>query len=259
MKTKFTVSNVLTTSWKALVSQVWILAGLMIGYIIFSLILSLVLSPMLASSWVGNFLLQLFSIAISLIFSLGYTKNLFQALDGDEPLFSAYGQQARKIGTYFVSNLLAGLASMLVAALFLAPYVCWLVVQFPFFQDFLNSILYQRMPDLSDGQPILYAMLGGIVLCLPAMYISIRFMFTLAFIVDEDTGIIESLRKSWAITKGQALPLFLLGLLSVVVIVVSVLLFFIGLFISVPLICLVYCCLFRELNKVLPAEESLLE
>ncbi|MDR1937942.1 MAG: glycerophosphoryl diester phosphodiesterase membrane domain-containing protein [Tannerellaceae bacterium] len=257
MKTKFTVSNVLATSWKALFSQIWILAGLMIGFIIFSLILSLVLSPMLASSLVGNFLLQLFSIAISLIFSLGYTKNLFQALDGDEPQFSAYGQQARKIGTYFVSNLLVSLSCMVVASIFLAPYFYWLF-RFPFIQEFVDAVRSNQVSDIA-GASIFYAVLGGIVLCLPAIYLYIRMMFFQAFIVDEDTGIIESIRKSWEITKGQVLPLFLLGLLSIALIVAGTFLFIVGLFVTVPLIYLMYCCVFRKLNGVVQHEESLLE
>jgi hypothetical protein len=248
MESKFTVSNVLATSWKALVSQIWILAGLLIGYIIFSLILSLVLSPMLGSSVGGQLLLQLFNIALSLIFTLGYVKNLFQTLDGDEPQFSAYGQQARKIGTYFVASLLRGIAIGVVALLFLLPYFYWLSTQYPFIKDFAEAIIQQRAPEAVSGASIFYVILGGLVLCLPAMYLSIRTMFVEALIVDEDTGIIESIRKSWEMTKGQLLPLVLAGLLVIALTIAGFLLFFIGLFVAIPLIYLIYCCIYRQLS-----------
>ena len=110
--------------------------------------------------------INLISCIISCIFALGYMKNIFQALDGEEPQFSAYGQQARKIITYFVANLFMGIIVVFGICLFI----------------------------------------------IPGIYLALRLQFFTAFIVEEDTGIIESLKRSWEITRGQGMPLFMLML-----------------------------------------------
>jgi hypothetical protein len=248
MEPKFTIPNVLRISWKALISQVWALAGLMIGYVLLSFTLSAVLSPVLSSSGAGAFIFQLLNLIISLIFIVGYLKNLFQALDGDEPSFSAYGQQARKIGVYFVSNLLGGISVLIAAGLFLAPYF-YLLGQSTFIGE-ISFDMNSGLPNLPGGHgaALCGILAGALVLLLPAFYIAIRFMFYPAFIVEEDTGIIESLKKSWEITKGQELPLFLLGLVSFGIIIAGLLLFIVGLFVAVPLIYMMFCYTFRKLK-----------
>lgn len=72
-------------------------------------------------SIVGTIVINLISCIISCIFALGYMKNIFQALDGEEPQFSAYGQQARKIITYFVANLFMGIIVVFGICLFIIP------------------------------------------------------------------------------------------------------------------------------------------
>ncbi|MDR2811102.1 MAG: DUF975 family protein [Tannerellaceae bacterium] len=253
MESKFTIINVLRTSWSTLVSQIWILAGLLIGYVLLSFIIGAV-SPALSSFWPGVFILNILSVIISLIFSLGYLKNLFQALDGDEPRFSAYGQQAHKILTYFVSGLLMGVLIFIVLGIFLLPYF-YLLYNFSFVREMIdgfNAIFAgsNYLPELPEGSVLTFIILalGGLCLSLPAVYISIRFMFYQAFIVEDNAGIIESLEKSWKITQGHTLRLFLLGLVMLGLIIAGLLVFIVGIFVAIPLTQLMYCSVFRKLN-----------
>ncbi|MDR3142147.1 MAG: glycerophosphoryl diester phosphodiesterase membrane domain-containing protein [Tannerellaceae bacterium] len=209
MESKFTISEVLSASWAALKSQIWILVGLFIGYMILSFVFGLLLSPAMTSialSLIANLIFYV----IAIVFTLGYTKNLFQTLDGEEPQFSAYGQQARKIGTYFVAGLL----------------YCILVF------------------------------IGTLLLIIPGIYIALRLQFFVQLIVEEDAGIIESLQKSWNITKGQALPLFLLALVMMGICIVGFILLGVGIFVAAPLISLMCCCVFRKLNSPLNSLEE---
>ena len=89
MNTTVVISEVLSTSWKNVKSQIWILAGLVIGMCLISFTISLLMSP-LSTSIGGMLISSLISILISSIFALGYIKNMFQTMDGDEPQFSAY-------------------------------------------------------------------------------------------------------------------------------------------------------------------------
>ena len=175
MEPKFMISEVFGTSWKYTKSQIWVLVGLFIGYFILSSIISLFGMPA-QGSMVGKIIVNLISAVISSAFMLGYIKNLFQTMDGEEPQFSAYGQQSRKIFTYLIASII---------------------------------------------------------------------------IVEEDCGIIESLQKSWDLTKGQGMPLFLLLLAMIGTAIVGCILFFVGLFVAVPLIYMMYGYVFRKLNTPL--------
>ena len=160
-------------------------------------------------SIVGRVIVQIVSLLISCIFMLGYVKNIFQALDGEEPQFSAYGQQSRKIITYLIANILFSIA------------VC----------------------------------IGTVLLIIPGIYLYLRLQFFTAFIVEEDCGIIESLQKSWNMTQGQTLPLFLLLLTMIGTAIVGCILFFVGFFVAIPLIYMMQCYTFRKLNTISTEEE----
>ena len=208
MEPKFMISEVFGTSWKHTKSQIWVLVGLFIGFSILSMIVTLFGMPA-QGSIVGRVIVQIVSLLISCIFMLGYVKNIFQALDGEEPQFSAYGQQSRKIITYLIANILFSIA------------VC----------------------------------IGTVLLIIPGIYLYLRLQFFTAFIVEENCGIIESLQKSWNMTQGQTLPLFLLLLTMIGTAIVGCILFFVGLFVAVPLIYMMQCYTFRKLNTISTEEE----
>ena len=208
MEPKFMISEVFGTSWKHTKSQIWVLVGLFIGFSILSMIVTLFGMPA-QGSIVGRVIVQIVSLLIPCIFMLGYVKNIFQALDGEEPQFSAYGQQSRKIITYLIANILFSIA------------VC----------------------------------IGTVLLIIPGIYLYLRLQFFTAFIVEENCGIIESLQKSWNMTQGQTLPLFLLLLTMIGTAIVGCILFFVGFFVAVPLIYMMQCYTFRKLNTISTEEE----
>lgn len=208
MEPKFMISEVFGTSWKHTKSQIWVLVGLFIGFSILSMIVTLFGMPA-QGSIVGRVIVQIVSLLISCIFMLGYVKNIFQALDGEEPQFSAYGQQSRKIITYLIANILFSIA------------VC----------------------------------IGTVLLIILGIYLYLRLQFFTAFIVEENCGIIESLQKSWNMTQGQTLPLFLLLLTMIGTAIVGCILFFVGFFVAVPLIYMMQCYTFRKLNTISTEEE----
>ena len=210
MEPKFMISEVFSTSWKYTKSQIWVLAGLFIGYFILSSIISLFGMPA-QGSMVGKIVVNLISAIIGCVFMLGYLKNMFQTLDGEEPQFSAYGQQSRKIITYFV------------AALIFAIVVA----------------------------------IGTVLLIVPGIYLALRLQFYAAYIVEEDCSIMESLQKSWNLTEGQVMPLFLLALAMIGIALIGCILFFVGIFVAAPLIYMMQCYTFRKLNSVSTVTEEL--
>jgi uncharacterized membrane protein len=203
MVRKFILSDVLRASWKGFISQIWILAGLLIGYVIVSLSLNLFIpSPLQGAMSTAGWVIGLISLVFSILFSMGYTKNMFQALDGEEPQFSAYGQQSRKIITWFVAGLIYAVI----------------------------------------------VLVGIALLVLPGIYVAIRLQFFYTSIVEEDTGILTSLKRSWEITKGQEAPLLLLLLVAIGFTLLGLAFFGIGIFVTYPFVGLMYCHVFRKLT-----------
>lgn len=203
MEHKFTISEVFSTSWKSLKEQIWVLVGLFIGYMILSMMLSMFVMPA-QGSITGSVIVNLLLWIFGGIFMLGYLKNIFQALDGEEPQFSAYGQQARKIITYLITSLLVSLA----------------------------------------------VIIGTAFLIIPGIYLALRLQYSLTFIVEENTGIIDSIKRSWEITQGQVIKLLLLALTMIGIAIVGIILFGIGILVAVPLIYTMYCYSFRKLNTL---------
>lgn len=206
MEPKFMISEVLSTSWKCLKSQIWVLAGLLVGLSILSFTLSILTAPM-QHSLTGQLVVIMISLIIQLIFCLGYIKNMFQALDGIEPQFSAYGQQARKIVTCLIASVIMAIVVTIGTCLFI----------------------------------------------IPGIYLGLRLQFYTIFIVEENSGIIESLKRSWEITEGQVMPLFILILVTILVTILGFILFIIGIYVALPLVYMMQCYVFRKLNPTLQA------
>ncbi|MDL2256539.1 glycerophosphoryl diester phosphodiesterase membrane domain-containing protein [Parabacteroides sp. OttesenSCG-928-G06] len=209
MKPTFTISEVFTTSWKCLKQNIWILVGLLVGYLIITGILNMFVSP--TELTVGTFVVALIAAILQLIFQLGYTKNLFQALDGIEPQFSAYGQQASKILNAFIASLITSVA----------------------------------------------VLIGFALLIIPGIYIGIRIGFFTYFIVEEDAGPIEALKKSWEMTQGQVLPLFVLVLVAIAIVLIGLIIFGVGVLVAAPLVQLMFCYVFRKLNTPIAILEEI--
>jgi Predicted integral membrane protein len=90
--------------------------------------------------------------------------------------------------------------------------------------------------------------IGLVLLIAPGIYLSIRLQFFYASMVEDNTGIIDSFKKSWNITKGYSLSLFLLSLIYLLISLVGCITLFIGSFIAVPFLTLMYGYVYRKLT-----------
>ena len=74
-----------------------------------------------------------------------------------------------------------------------------------------------------------------ILIIIPAVYISVRLQFYNYFLLDEESGIIESIKRSAEISKGNVGELFLLGAVLSIIILISIIPLGLGLIFSIPL------------------------
>lgn len=190
MEPKFMISEVFSTSWKYTKSQIWVLVGLYIGFVILSMIVSLFGMPA-QGSITGQVIVNIVSLLISCVFMLGYIKNLFQTLDGEEPQFSAYGQQSRKIITYFITCILFGIIVCIGLAFLIIPGI-YLYLRLQFFSaliveedcGIIESL--QKSWELTQGQtmPLLLlalVMIGimiiGCILFLVGVFVAVPLIY----------------------------------------------------------------------------------
>jgi uncharacterized membrane protein len=88
---------------------------------------------------------------------------------------------------------------------------------------------------------------GLLLFFIPGIIFSIRFSFFDYFIVDKNSKIIESLKKSWQITKGNTWNLFLFYILLGLINLLGFLALIIGLFWAIPTTILAEAFVYRKL------------
>ena len=90
--------------------------------------------------------------------------------------------------------------------------------------------------------------LGAILFIVPGIYLGLRLQFFYVFMVDDDAGIIDSFKRSWNITKGHSLKLFILFLITLLIYLIGCLALLIGIFVAIPLTVLMYGYTYRKLT-----------
>jgi len=96
----------------------------------------------------------------------------------------------------------------------------------------------------------LICLLGTILFIIPGIYLGIRFGFYDYFIVDKRTGVIESFKRSWQITKGNVWNLLLFGFLLMGINLLGALCLLIGLFATAPTTMVAIAFVYRKLLTI---------
>ncbi|MBU2632341.1 glycerophosphoryl diester phosphodiesterase membrane domain-containing protein [Patescibacteria group bacterium] len=76
---------------------------------------------------------------------------------------------------------------------------------------------------------------GFILFIIPGIILALRLQFAPYLVIDKKTRVMESIKKSWNMTSGQAWNLFLFGLLLAVLNILGALLLGVGLLITIPI------------------------
>ncbi len=99
--------------------------------------------------------------------------------------------------------------------------------------------------------------LGLIALIVPGIILGIAFSMAPYLVVEKRIWVMQALKESWAMTKGNWLSLFLLGVVLAVINIVGALLLMIGLLVTIPVSMLAMVHVYRTLSgvKTLPEAE----
>jgi uncharacterized membrane protein len=89
---------------------------------------------------------------------------------------------------------------------------------------------------------------GTILLIIPGIILSLMFLYVGYLIVDRRLGPIEGLKESNRLTTGVKWPLFLFGLVIVLINILGMICLGIGLFVSVPVTMMASVYIYRQLS-----------
>jgi len=121
MKRSFLVSEISRNSWQMLKPQLFSFAGLFVVYIILMTFLRMLLSPTSEAFWVQSLISSVVTIFLSIIFTLGYLKNFFLTMDGEEPQLAVFKEVFPQSGRYFVAEIVYALIVIIGLCLFIIP------------------------------------------------------------------------------------------------------------------------------------------
>lgn len=86
---------------------------------------------------------------------------------------------------------------------------------------------------------------GFILLIVPGIIVLLRFGMYQSAIVDRNMGIIESLKYSWELTKGNGLNLFVIGLFTILILLAGCIAMFVGMLFAFPMMFLMWIVAYR--------------
>ncbi|MDH3198878.1 MAG: DUF975 family protein, partial [Candidatus Krumholzibacteria bacterium] len=126
--------------------------------------------------------------------------------------------------------------------------------QMPEFANLFDGI--DRVPNLFVATLVgTAAVIAGLILLIvPGIIVGLRLMFAGFVVVDQKAGPIDALQKSWAMTRGYTLDLFLFALAVFGINLLGCILFGVGVFVSLPVTALAMARIYRVLCAQ-PAEE----
>lgn len=241
MEKKLDVGKLIATGWALATKNFLYFLGIfaiMIGYnIVFSIIrdvLNRAEAPMLLI-FIFNLVIWVFGVIIG----LGITKISIDLVGGKKDpittLFTTYKPTFKYIVSSFIYSFLTILPLFMVIGLF----------------ALVNVVFAQYVKSNLGGLAMINVILAslGVATLVYAIIVGIRLSFFSYFMIDKDTGIIESLKASFDATKGNVMSLFVLQLALTGINILGVLALFVGLLITAPLAMTATAAAYRELNS----------
>ena len=91
--------------------------------------------------------------------------------------------------------------------------------------------------------------LGFVMLIVPGIIFACRLAFVPYLVVDREMDVMDALRVSWDMTRGYGWHIFLMGLLAIPIVILGLLCFFVGVFVSVMWISAAFAVMYHAVAK----------
>ena len=166
--------------------------------------------------------------------NLGFLRICLNMINNTEVNFSLLFSSFHMLISYVFATILYLLALLLAAS--------------PGLLLFITSVSFD-LDNISSSIGSMPAILSVILMIVPAIYLSIRLQFYDYFLVDEECGILDAIKKSADISKGYVLELFIIGAVLSLMILISIIPMGLGLILTIPLSMVATSYVYLKLKK----------
>lgn len=91
--------------------------------------------------------------------------------------------------------------------------------------------------------------LGFVMLIVPGIIFACRLAFVPYLVVDREMDVMDALRVSWDMTRGYGMQIFLMGLLAIPIVILGLVCFIVGVFVSVMWISAAFAVMYHAVEK----------
>lgn len=112
---------------------------------------------------------------------------------------------------------------------------------FAAFNNYLSAVVANIVASIVIG-------LGFLFLIIPGIYFACKLAFVPFLVVDKKLGPIEAMQRSWEMTNGHALSVFLIGLLSIPIAIFGLMCLIVGIIPAVMWITLAFASLYYAVD-----------
>ncbi len=223
--TQVNILSITKEAWQLTLKNSLVLIGMIVCIFITAFIFQALLL-MVGKTGTWAFVLNVFSLMFQLIISLGLIKLCLAIIDGKEPEFRSILPGFNEMVRYLIANM--------------AIFVIVLLIMFV-----IMSLFGIANPGFMQSKINLYFLIffAGV----PLLVLSLRFQFASYLIVDKQCDGIESLIKSFRMTKGMIMQLIVLIIAVIVINIIGLLALVVGLLITIPMSLIMVGLVYRKL------------
>ena len=227
--------EIIVSSWNIMKNHLMLMVIIVLFIFLLNILLSIVQERLLSDITYQAILFVIAAYLFQMGLNLGLLRICLNMINNTDVNFSLLFASFHILIPYFLATILY-LAALLLAA---SPGLLLLLTT--------TSV---NLDNLSSPTGSIPTILSIIIMIVPAIYLSVRLQFYEYFLIDEECGVIESIKKSAEISKGYVLELFILGAILSLIILISIIPMGLGLIFSIPLSTVAISYVYLKLKKI---------
>ena len=226
--------EIIISSWNIMKKHMALMAIIVLFVFSLNILLTIIQERLLDEITYQSILFIMAAYLFQIGLNLGFLRICLNMINNAEVNFSLLFSSFHMLISYVFATILYLIALLLAAS--------------PGLLLFITSVSID-LDNISSSIGSMPAILSVILMIVPAIYLSIRLQFYDYFLIDEECGILDAIKKSADISKGYVLELFIIGALLSLMILLSIIPMGLGLILSIPLSMVATSYVYLKLKK----------
>lgn len=258
----FSIKESIVFAWQKLKINWKLLLGVLLFVVVISFIMETIMSNLLESGYFfASNIVGLVYFVFNVILGIGIINISLMLVDGQEANFRDLFSKIKLFWKYVLSNLLLLVVFFVLNLVLYGPLLYFFINNFDlsalntaFSSQNIDLVWNTVLEGLSRSKTLIAL---AFLFVLPNIYLFTRTQFYRYSVVDKELGAYSAIRHSWDITAGSFWKIFVFSIVLVLMNIVGVMLFVVGLVLTVPLSVLAYAYVYRKLSdQKLPTLEE---